>query len=75
MTNKMQIVAVNYQTFLTADSWRCLIDSDSESEVLDENCLSLRLRRETCLIDGERRRGDSDGARRQIRKLISLNRR
>lgn len=43
----MQIVIMNNQTFLTADSWRCLIDSDSESEVLEQNRLSLKLRRET----------------------------
>lgn len=50
MTNKMQIVIINNQTSLTADSWRCLIDSNSVSEVLEEICLSLKLQ-QTFLID------------------------
>lgn len=42
MTNKMQIVATNNQTPLTADSRRCLIDSDSESKVFGAGSFELK---------------------------------
>ena len=61
MTNKMQIVIINNQTFLTADSRRCLIDSESEG--LEP---SLKQRHKTFWIDADQRRDNSGG--KQINK-------
>lgn len=59
----------SHSTFLTADSWRCLIDSDIESEALEQKCLSLKLRHETFLIDADQRRdSNSNRAGKQINK-------
>lgn len=64
----MQIVTMNNQTFLTADSWKCLIDSNSESEVLAQNCSGLKLQREASLIDTDRS-CDNNRAGKQINKV------
>lgn len=43
MTNKVQIVIMDIQTSLTADSQRCLIESDNDPEVSEQNSLNLNI--------------------------------